>query len=261
MNDLRVRAIQANLAWENPEANYQSIQQLLPAKGEADVVVLPEMFTTGFSMKPEEVAEQHDLAMPTLRWMKSCSKSIDAAITGSVSVEENGNYFNRLYWVEPEGRVVWYDKQHLFTFAQEDNHYTAGKERLIVHWRGWNILPLICYDLRFPELARNGQTNSEIDYDLCIYVANWPAVRSHPWTSLLVARAIENQCYLVGCNRSGADGNEIAYSGDSAILDPRGTTLTFAKPGVEEAISYTLSAEALVDFRRKFPVLFDRKKA
>lgn len=261
MKDLRVCAIQANLVWENPNANYQAIATLFPQRGEVDLVVLPEMFTTGFSMKPESVAEQHSLEMSTLVWMKSSAAELNAAITGSVSVEEDGHYYNRLYWVEPEGRVLWYDKQHLFTFANEDDHYTAGKNRMIVHWRGWNILPLICYDLRFPELARNGQTNSEIDYDLCIYVANWPAVRSHPWTSLLVARAIENQCYLIGCNRSGNDGNDIAYTGDSAILDPRGTTLTYAEPGVEEAISHTLSAEALVDFRRKFPVLFDRKKA
>ncbi len=261
MNDLRVCAIQADLVWENPTENYVRLASLFPQKNEADVIVLPEMFTTGFSMVPEQIAEQHSLSMETLEWMKKHATELDAAITGSVSVKDGGRYFNRLYWVEPDGTVKWYDKNHLFSFAGEDEHYTAGKGRMIVAWRGWKILPLVCYDLRFPELARNGSSNGTAEYDLCIYVANWPSVRSAPWSALLVARAIENQCYLIGCNRVGLDGKDISYSGDSVILNSRGESVAVAEPGKVELIRASLNKQELLDFRSKFPVLEDQKKA
>lgn len=261
MNDLNVCVLQADLAWENPKLNYERLAALMSNQQEADILVLPEMFTTGFSMEPVRVAEKHGLSMETLEWMKHQAALLDAAITGSVSVNEDGQYYNRLYWVEPDGTVKWYNKNHLFSFAGEDAHYTAGSDRLIIEWRGWKVLPLICYDLRFPELARNGSSNGEANYDLCLYVANWPGVRSHPWSSLLVARAIENQCYLAGCNRVGQDGKDIGYTGDSVILNSRGDVLAEAAPGQVQQITASLSMQALLDFRAKFPVLEDQKKA
>ncbi|MFT5956398.1 MAG: omega-amidase [Flavobacteriales bacterium] len=261
MTDLNVCVLQADLAWENPQLNYERLAGLMSNQREADIIVLPEMFTTGFSMEPALVAETHGLSMETLEWMKRHAALLDSAITGSISVQEEGKYYNRLYWVEPDGTVIWYDKNHLFSFAGEDACYTAGTERLIVEWRGWKVLPLICYDLRFPELARNGSLNGNANYDLCIYVANWPGVRSHPWSSLLVARAIENQCYLVGCNRVGQDGKDIDYAGDSIILNSRGELLAEALPGKAQQITASLSMQELLDFRAKFPVLEDQKKA
>ncbi len=260
MNDFRITAIQPHLTWESPAANRMHIGHLLKTIEASDLVLLPEMFTTGFSMEPERVAEPHDLnAGETLQWMRAQSRIYDCALAGSVSVQEGGKYFNRLYWVQPDGAVMWYDKQHLFTFAGEDLHYTAGDAARVVTFRGWKICLQVCYDLRFPEGARNARMVDTHSYDILVYVANWPAVRRYPWQALLVARAIENQCYVAASNRVGEDGNGHVYSGDSVLLDARGEVLAQLDAEQEGAIYAVFSAEALHAFRMKFPVIGDRK--
>jgi predicted amidohydrolase len=260
MNDFRITSVQPDLVWENPAANRMHIEHLLAAVGATDLVLLPEMFTTGFSMEPERIAEPHDVASgETVQWMLRLSKKFDCAIAGSVSIHHEAHYFNRFYWVQPDGQVMWYDKQHLFTLAGEDLHYAAGDAAQVVTFRGWKICLQVCYDLRFPEGARNVKIGDVYGYDVLVYVANWPAVRRHPWQALLVARAIENQCYVAASNRVGEDGNGHAYSGDSVILDARGELLAGLEPGQEGLIHAVCSAELLSDFRRKFPVLGDRK--
>lgn len=232
---------------------------LLREIGVTDVVVLPEMFTTGFSMSASVVAEEHSDTMQTLVWMRGEAARLNAAITGSVAVRDGEQCYNRLYWVEPNGKTQFYDKRHLFTFAGEHREYTPGARRVVVEWRGWKILLQICYDLRFPESARNGIAAENPMYDALIYVANWPEVRRDPWSTLLKARAIENQCYVLGVNRVGTDGNGHVYSGDSAIHGPKGELISTALAGETAVISARLSAVELADFRSKFPVLHDRR--
>jgi len=205
-----------DLSWEAPKANLSRIEaqlDLLPATSQ--LVILPEMFTTGFTMNPKAVAEPMD--GPTLAWLRQQAANLEVAITGSYVVESDGEYYNRLVWVFPDGRYQSYDKRHLFTLAGEHEHYKAGTERLLVEWQGWKICPLICYDLRFPVWSRN-----TVNYDLLIYVANWPERRRHHWRSLLMARAIENQSYTIGLNRVGVDGKDIRYTGDSCVIDYAG---------------------------------------
>lgn len=259
MNTLKIAVVQCALIWENPEANRAAIENLLDGIS-ADVVLLPEMFTTGFSMQAERIAERHDLAeMETLAWLRQQASRLDAALTGSVAVEDQGKFFNRMYWVTPDGAVKWYDKRQLFTFANEDKSYTPGADQRIVHWRGWNLMLQVCYDLRFPENARNGINDRAAAYDVLLYVANWPEVRRDPWTKLLYARAIENQCFVAACNRVGEDGNGIAYSGDSVILDARGQALASAPASEVCVLTATLDKDELREFRTKFPVLWDRR--
>lgn len=260
MNDLRATIVQCPLVWENPAANRKAIGELLSAVNGTDVVVLPEMFTTGFSMNAEAVVEQHSDTMETLVWMREQAAKLNAAITGSVAVRDGLHCYNRMYWVQPDGSVVHYDKRHLFTFAGEHNEYAPGNRRVVVTWRGWNILLQICYDLRFPESARNGIAENKAVYDALIYVANWPEVRRDPWSTLLKARAIENQCYVIGVNRVGTDGNGHAYSGDSVIHGAKGEQLTAAPAGETAVQTAVLSATDLADFRAKFPVLHDRRQ-
>ncbi len=260
MKDLNVAVVQCDLAWENPAVSRNHIEKLMRDYAKADVIVLPEMFTTGFSMNAQHIAEAHDLeSMASLQWLMSQAKRLDAAITGSIAVKDQEKFYNRMYWVTPDGETQWYDKRHLFSFANEDHHYTPGDQTVIVSFRGWKLCLQVCYDLRFPEGARNGLTEKTAHYDVLIYVANWPEVRRTPWTSLLVARAIENQCYLLASNRVGTDGNNISYSGDSVILNAKGERLAEAHPAVEAVITAQLSGEELESFREKFPVLYDRK--
>lgn len=213
---MNVSLIQTDLSWEDPKANLARIEtqlDLLPSASQ--LVVLPEMFTTGFTMNPKAVAESMD--GPTLTWLQQKAADLEVAITGSYVVESDGEYYNRLVWVFPDGRHQSYDKRHLFTLAGEHEHYKAGTERLLVEWQGWKICPLICYDLRFPVWSRN-----TVGYDLLIYVANWPERRRHHWRSLLMARAIENQAYTIGLNRVGVDGKDFRYTGDSCVIDYAG---------------------------------------
>jgi omega-amidase len=244
--------VQTSLAWHDPAANRAALEQIVaPLANSTDLVVLPEMFTTGFTMAPREVAEPAD--GPTLEWMRGLARALDAAVTGSVATREDGRYFNRLLWVEPDGRTVHYDKRHLFRMAREHEHYTGGRRRSIVEWRGFRICPLVCYDLRFPVWSRNRRV---APYDLLVYVANWPAARRTAWQRLLPARGIENLCYVVGVNRIGNDGKGIAYAGDSAVHDWRGDAL--AELGAAETVhTIALARDSLERFRDKFPAQLD----
>jgi len=248
MQDLRVTLVQTMLHWEDAAANRAMFGVKLAAlKGTTDLVVLPEMFTTGFSMRSKELAETMD--GPTVSWMREQAKALDAALYGSVIITENGNYFNRGLFVEASGKVTVYDKRHLFRFATEDEHYSPGTRRAVVQWRGWRLLLQVCFDLRFPVFSRNRN-----DYDAILYVANWPEARRYPWSQLLIARAIENQCYVAGLNRVGMDAKGIHYSGDSVVIDPRGAAIAQVEPSTEGMATVTLDRASLEDFRQKFPV-------
>ena len=219
MKNLKITLIQSNLFWEDKQKNLGHFgEKINTLEAQTDLIVLPEMFSTGFSMQPSLLAEPTD--GPTIEWMKKQAKSKNAVVTGSVIIVENEKYYNRLFWVQPDGDFQTYDKRHLFTLANEHHYYAAGQSLLYTNLKGWKILPLICYDLRFPVWSRNTE-----DYDLLIYVANFPEKRAHAWKTLLQARAIENQAYTVGLNRVGYDGNDIYHSGDSCVLDYSGRTL------------------------------------
>ena len=240
--------------------------KILGIQGYTEVVVLPEMFSTGFSMNPAKLAEP--MHGETVEWMKEIAAKKRIILTGSLIVEEEGMYYNRLLWVLPNGQIGQYDKRHLFAYAQEDKFYAPGNRRLIASVKGWKINLQICYDLRFPVWARQSAPplptveqmekglENKPEYDLLIYVANWPEKRSLAWKSLLVARAIENQSYVVGVNRTGTDGNEIYYSGDSMIVDPLGNIL-YSKEHEEDVFSTTLNREELDRIRSRFPFLRD----
>lgn len=248
---LRVGFIQAALHWEDAAANRSHFAEALSAfVGKTDLVILPEMFSTGFSMEAARLAEP--INGPTVTWMHQQADRLQAALCGSLIIEEQGRFFNRLVWMSPDGNYQTYDKRHLFTYAQEDHHYTAGTDRLVVEWRGWRILPLICYDLRFPVWSRN-----TIDYDLLIYIANFPARRRLAWKTLLQARAIENLCYTIGVNRVGTDGNEIHYSGDSGLIDYGGNWRTYFSETAAAPI-LDLDYAAQQQFRARFGFLADR---
>ena len=252
MQDLKVSIIQAPILWERKEQNLTLFTQKINAiNEETDVIVLPEMFTTGFSMKPSQFAEETE--SETLNRMRSWANDKNCAITGSIIVKENNSYFNRLIWVRPDGTYETYDKRHLFRFAGEHQQYRAGSEKLIVDLKGWKICPLICFDLRFPVWSRN--LNQE--YDCLIYVANWPAVRSSAWSTLLQARAHENQCYVIGVNRIGNDGNEIPHSGNSSIINPKGDLLSTIQANEQRTETIKLSWGNLDSYRKKFPVSKD----
>jgi omega-amidase len=248
---LNIAVFQLDLRWENPEANRVKIDELLlDISTNTDVVFLPEMFTTGFSMNVSKLAETMD--GETVQWMKNRSSEHQLAICGSLIIQENGKFYNRLLFVEPSGEIHFYNKRHLFTMGNEESHFQKGTERLIVPYKGWRICPLICYDLRFPVWSRNRN-----EYDLLIYSANWPNARNDVWNTLLKARAIENQCYVVGVNRVGIDGSEIDYSGNSQVLNPKGEHLTKSLSDAEEVVFASLSYQEMADFRTKFPVLND----
>lgn len=257
--NLKVSIIQSELYWENVDQNLKMFTQKIAAiSNPTDIIVLPEMFNTGFSMDSERLAESMD--GKTTVWMKEQAVRSDAVVTGSLIVSENGDYYNRLIWAQPDGEFYIYDKRHLFRMAGEHNHFTSGKERLIVTYKGWRICPLICYDLRFPVWARNSSLTTQHTppaYDILIYVANWPAVRKQPWSKLLEARAIENQCYVIGVNRVGEDGNGIAYSGNSVVVNPKGEIISTVEESADMTDSIDLSLAELNDFREKFPVSLD----
>jgi omega-amidase len=249
---LRVSLIQHDSIWENAPANRHTIESLTAnLVGATDVVVLPEMFATGFSMQPERLAEEP--RGETARWMLGLSRRLDAAVTGSVITREGGHNYNRLLWALPDGTLRHYDKRHLFRMAGEDHHYAAGADALVISWRGFRIAPLVCYDLRFPVWSRR---RSSYDYDVLVYIASWPAVRRHAWRSLLVARAIENQSYVIGVNRVGRDGHDTSHAGDSVAHDFLGQTLV--ELGAEAAVAtVALDRPTLDAFRDRFPAQLD----
>lgn len=248
---LHIALFQLDLVWESPELNRQKVDKMLDGlQKPCDIIFLPEMFTTGFTMDVAEHAEPAD--GETIRWMKIRSREHQIALCGSLIMEEAGLYFNRLVFVEPSGELRFYDKRHLFTMGSENKYFSRGTERLIIPYKGWRICPMICYDLRFPVWSRN-----RLEYDVLIYVANWPASRADVWNTLLKARAIENQTYIAGVNRVGVDGKMIPYSGNSQILNAKGQVMAESGKDDEEVIASALSWSELVKFRTTFPVLDD----
>jgi len=253
MQDLKITLVQADLVWEDIPANLERFDGRLRSITEkTDLIILPEMFNTGFTTEPVRVAEGP--GGRTLRWMQEKATEKQAIVTGSMLVRVGDVYFNRLLWVEPGGEYVSYDKRHLFSMGNEQLKISAGKTRTLVSCKSWNILPLVCYDLRFPVWSRNRYHGNTYEYDLLFYIANWPDSRNFAFRSLLVARAIENQAYVAGVNRIGTDGMGVVYSGGSMVVDPRGKTAAELSPGEEGSISFVLDKAALEDFREKFRV-------
>ena len=251
---LRVTLVQSELAWHDAEANRRQFEKLMePLAGTTDLIVLPEMFTTGFTMAAEQVAEQ--VNGPTLDWLRAMAVRTGAVITGSLVTVDAGHYFNRLIWMRPDGTHEHYDKRHLFRMAREQEHYAPGERRLIVELLGWKVCPLVCYDLRFPVWSRN-HIGTDQGYDLLVYVANWPERRRYAWQTLLKARAIENLSYCVGVNRVGQDGKDFNYTGDSAAIDFLGQPLTLPSSSAFVA-TVNLGYAELQEFRTKFPAHLD----
>lgn len=252
MNDLTITTVQAALHWEDKSKNLKMFETMFENIEKTDLIVLPEMFNTGFSMNAEQLAESHD--GETINWMIAMSKSLNTAICGSLIIKENNHYYNRLVFIAPDTQIQFYDKQHLFSMGEEDKHYTAGKESMIVKYLGWKINLLICYDLRFPEIIRNSKTNP---YDLAIVIASWPDKRVEHWDVLLRARAIENQSYVIGVNRTGFDINEVYHSGHTQVIHPFGNILYISDE--TEINTIVLSNKELLLNRRAFPFLKDIK--
>ncbi len=251
MKDLKVALIQADLIWESPNQNRQNFLEKINAISQlVDLIVLPEMFTTGFSMNPYELAES--MNGETVAWLVKLSKEKNVAITGSLIIQENEHYYNRLVFVFPSGEIRTYDKRHTFTLVGEHKLYEAGAEKLIVNYKGWKICPLICYDLRFPVWARNVE-----NYDLLIYVANWPKTRIAAWDTLLKARAIENMSYCIGVNRVGLDANDYEYVGHSAVYNCLGESISTIEASKEQTEIITLNKNHLEQTREKLQFLND----
>lgn len=249
--NLHICLLQTDIVWENPAANRTALSDtILALDTQPHIIVLPEMFSTGFSMHPQQVAETMD--GPTVQWMQTMAAQKKCILSGSLMIHEDGHYYNRLLWVLPNGQIAHYDKRHLFSYAGEDKHYTPGNKRLIAQVNGWKICLQICYDLRFPVWARNTD-----NYDILLYVANWPMQRNEVWETLLKARAIENMCYVVGLNRVGTDANGHQYIGNSSIYSPLGVLIE--KVGNEATIlKYSFAHSMIEDSRQQFPFLQDK---
>ncbi len=257
MRDLKITLLQSDLYWEEIDANLSAFEEKIWQIGQdTDIIVLPEMFTTGFTMNASTLAEH--MNMRTFKWMRQMADQTGALILGSFVAKVHDKFYNRLLWMEPGGNYKTYDKRHLFRMAGEHKTYSSGESLLVAEWKGWRICPLICYDLRFPVWSRNtyDAIAKRLNYDLLIYVANWPTARVEAWGSLLKARAIENLSYVVGVNRVGVDGNSIEYNGNSAIIGPKGEVI-FSSEGVEAIKTLELNANSLQAFRDKFPAYFD----
>ena len=258
MQDLRISLVQGDTRWLDPAGNRDYYGHLIAAlHGTTDLVVLPETFTSGFSNDAIDQAEGMD--GPTVGWLREQAARTGAAITGSVQIRDGEGVYNRLFFVTPDGGLQHYDKRHLFRYAKEHERYAAGRERLTVEWKGWRICPLVCYDLRFPVYSRNRfdvERQGGLDYDLLVYVANWPAARAYAWKTLLRARAIENLCFVAGLNRVGTDGNGLHYSGDSAVLDVFGQPLSECAD-LEVVTTTSLPASVLLGHRERFPAMLD----
>ena len=251
MQKLTVSIIQANLVWEDVDTNLKAFTKKIQSIESTDLIVLPETFSTSFSMNSETLAEP--MNGKTMSWMAGIAQNKNAVVAGSAILKENNQIFNRFIWMRPNGSFEKYDKRHLFRMGNEHNHFTAGKERLIVELKGWKICPQICYDLRFPVWSRNKKQ----EYDLLLYVANWPEVRTAAWEKLLYARAIENQCYVAAVNRIGVDGEGVNCIGNSMFIDPKGELIWKAADAKEESSTTEIYLDELNDFRKKFPVGMD----
>ena len=251
MQNLKLTVIQTELIWEDIQANLARMSQKIDTiEHPTDLIVLPEMFTTGFSMNAADLAQEMEGS--AVEWLVATAAQCQADIVGSIMIKDKGSYYNRLCWASPDGKLETYDKRHLFRMAGEDKVYTPGERVIIVKLKEWRIRPYICYDLRFPVWNRNVGGN----YDLAIFVANWPSTRASHWKTLLQARAIENQAYVVGVNRVGTDGNGRYHSGDTSVFDPSGHTL-FQCAHVEITQTLTLNAQTLKRYRAEFPVWMD----
>ena len=251
MRDLKITLIQTEVVWEDINANITLFDEKISAiREKTDLIILPEMFTTGFSMNAGNLSQ--DMDGPSIRWLREKSQKINADITGSIIIKFGKKFFNRLFWAKPDGELLTYDKRHLFRFAGEEKVYSAGDKNITVKLHGWKIRPFICYDLRFPAWTRNIKNR----YDIAVFIANWPEKRSMHWKSLLQARAIENQCYVIGVNRVGTDGNGLFYSGDSSIIDPLGKII-FKKHDEECTYTTVLSYHTLKEYRKTFPGWMD----
>ncbi|QOW23109.1 amidohydrolase [Novilysobacter avium] len=258
MDNLRVSLVQGETLWHDPAGNREYYGGLIASlRGLTDLVVLPETFTSGFSNDAIDDAETMD--GESVAWMREQARALDAAVTGSVQIRDGDKVFNRMLFATPDGGLHSYDKRHLFRYAGEHKRYAPGRDRLTVEWKGWRICPMVCYDLRFPVFSRNRfdvEREGAPDYDLALYVANWPAARAHAWKTLLRARAIENLCFVAGVNRVGTDGNDLAYSGDSAVIDYVGDALSECTDR-ELVTTTTLLAAALHGHRERFPAMLD----
>lgn len=256
MQDLKMSLVQSEQFWEDKQQNLAHFERLIAELGPTDILIFPEMFHTGFTMNAEEMAESMDGL--GINWLTSQSQKFNTAVVASLIISEEGKFYNRMVFIEPSGKIHTYDKRKLFTLAKEDEHYTAGACNTIVYYKGWNILLQVCYDLRFPELCRNKlDPNGVPSYDVLLYVANWPNRRSLHWKTLLQARAIENQCYVVGVNRVGTDANGLEYSGDSSVIDALGS-INYHVENETNVISATLSKSNLTDVREKLAFLKDQ---
>lgn len=254
MSILKITTFQAYIFWENIDKNLQNLAlRLSGIREKTDIIILPEMFSTGFSMNAEALAEEMD--GKTMNWMLKQAKRFECVITGSLIIKENNKYYNRLIWMKPDGTYEKYDKRHLFSMGKEDDFYTPGESKLLVELNGWKICPAICYDLRFPVWLRNAGP----EYDLLLIVANWPERRSMHWRTLIPARAVENLAYVIGVNRVGHDGNEVYHSGDSMCIDPNGKTVYY-KPNDEDLYTFSISKDEVTKARRLYPFLKDADK-
>lgn len=253
MQDLTITLVQSDLHWEDPSANLLAFEEkILQLRQPTQLILLPEMFTTGFSMRPDLWAE--DMEGEGVRWMKRLAAARKVILAGSMMIREEGAYYNRLVWMLPDGQMGYYDKRHCFGLAGEPDHYQPGRRRFIASVNGWRVNLCICYDLRFPVWSRQTVTPGaeQPEYDLLVYVANWPEARIHAWRSLLVARAIENQCYVAGVNRVGTDGHGIVHEGHSMVVDPLGQILA-EEVGEEAMVTYRLDKVLLQDIRKRLP--------
>lgn len=256
MEDIKITILQTSLVWEDVDENLNSFDKKLSIiNDKPDLIVLPEEFNTAFSVKPEKYYEKLD--GKTINWMARKASSMNCVIAGSLIIKNNNKYFNTLIWMKPDGNFDTYNKRHLFRMGKEHLKFSGGKKRLIVDLKGWKICPLICYDLRFPVWAKNVFKNENYEYDVLIYIANWPEIRNQAWKTLLLARAIENQAFVIGVNRIGKDGNNISYSGDSAVIDPQGKIISSIKPNQNTFQTINLSYSTLRNIRDKFNAGFD----
>lgn len=251
MDNLRVSLVQAHLVWENTTENLTQLYGQIKNIDSTDVIILPEMFATGFTMDAKNNATTVD--GEPVKWMQKVAQEKNACVTGSLIIEENGAFYNRLFWVQPDLKAITYNKRHLFTLAGEEKVYAPGEERQCIEYKGWRIMPQVCYDLRFPAWCRNN-----INYDLLFFVANWPERRSYHWQQLLIARAIENQAYVVGVNRVGPDGNNVNHSGNSAAIDALGQCIYEAEPNAASIKTVILKKAHLQEVRSKFSFLADQ---
>ena len=252
MQNLQITLIQSELSWENTDKNILHFtKQIENINEQTDVIILPEMFTTGFTMNASALAETMD--GKTVTWMKQMAQKKQAAICGSLIIEENNQFYNRFIWVESDGKIQFYDKRHLFRMADENNFYTSGTTKILIEYKGFKIFPIVCYDLRFPVWLRR---TKQFDYDLMVVVANWPERRIHHWKTLLQARAIENQCYVAAVNRVGNDGNGFLYSGESSLINPKGE-IVLQQANESFTKTFTLNQGEVIEWRNNFKAIED----